>query len=295
MNGRNEKGQFTKYFKLSPEEQTLKSESLRKQWKERMNYIGDLINLNPYIYNSWRGIRFSKKGQKIGCSEEWKDFKTFYYDVIDTYIKGYTLQRKDKEKPFSKDNFIWMTRYDASLVNNENSVLIEYDGKILGLREWSLELEIPLHVIKQRYYSHKGKWTTEEILYGKKKQPPKEQKDYRKLSNEQQIRDKASKMISSYRIKDKKKGFDKPDYDLNWFIENIMKQECVYCGDNKRIGADRIDNNKGHTKDNIIPCCLECNTARSNLFTHEEMFMIGKVIKKIKKQRNKQHKLKDNE
>ena len=76
-------------------------------------------------------------------------------------------------------------------------------------------------------------------------------------------------MLSSYRIKDKKR-----DLECDLTIEDmldIMSKPCVYCGDTKRIGCDRLDNEKGHTKDNVVPCCVECNKARNNNFSFEEM------------------------
>ena len=48
---------------------------------------------------------------------------------------------------------------------------------------------------------------------------------------------------------------------------------------------DRIDNSKGHTKDNTVPCCYECNCARNNNFSFEEMKVLGKTIKQIKENR----------
>ena len=36
------------------------------------------------------------------------------------------------------------------------------------------------------------------------------------------------------------------------------------------------------SKSNVVPCCYECNCARNNNFSHEEMKEIGKAIKQIK-------------
>jgi hypothetical protein len=68
-------------------------------------------------------------------------------------------------------------------------------------------------------------------------------------------------------------------------VENIFKKRCIYCGDDKRVGCDRIDNNRPHTKDNVVPCCIECNMARNNNFTFDEMKIIGETIRKVKEKR----------
>jgi len=63
---------------------------------------------------------------------------------------------------------------------------------------------------------------------------------------------------------------------------------CYYCGwprPEKGSGIDRIDNSKGYELINCVPCCTECNTARNNHFTEEEMLRIGEVIGQIKRDR----------
>lgn len=55
----------------------------------------------------------------------------------------------------------------------------------------------------------------------------------------------------------------------------------------KNIGCDRIDNNKGHSIDNVVPCCNICNTVRGNNFTVDEMKLLGSLIKKIINNRGK--------
>ena len=42
-------------------------------------------------------------------------------------------------------------------------------------------------------------------------------------------------------------------------------------------GIDRIDNNKGYTIDNIVPCCHICNQAKSSFTLQEFQDWIEKV------------------
>lgn len=88
-------------------------------------------------------------------------------------------------------------------------------------------------------------------------------------------------LIRQYSKIDKKQG-TLCDLSEQWFIDNISAQPCTYCGTtNRPIGADRIDNDKGHTKDNVVPCCKICNKVKNNIFTIEEMKEIGAVISKF--------------
>lgn len=72
----------------------------------------------------------------------------------------------------------------------------------------------------------------------------------------------AVRQVSSYRTMDKKRGLgDVNDFDGHWIVENIYSKPCVYCGETDwhKLGCNRIDNTKGHTKDNVEPCCYKCN------------------------------------
>ena len=50
------------------------------------------------------------------------------------------------------------------------------------------------------------------------------------------------------------------------FFEKIIKLNCAYCNNPpiKYNGIDRVDNCKGYTVDNCVPCCKFCNRAKSN-------------------------------
>lgn len=223
---------------------------------------------------------FTEKGKKAGIANEWKQFRAFYNDVRPSYKEGKVFRRLDCTKPFSKDNFIWVTNEEAQLLKS-NLITLTYEGKTMYLKEWADELNISLYGLRIRYHKkEKLNYTTEEILFGRKKR-----RGSKTVKDSNNIRIKASKMISSYKHKDKINGTSICDVDIDWMIKNIMTKPCYYCGDTHRVGCDRIDNSKGHTKDNIIPCCYDCNCARNNNFTVEEMKIIGEAIREVKKNR----------
>lgn len=237
---------------------------------------------HPKFYNSWRSFRHTEKGKKIGNSLEWNSFEKFYEDMHETYFDGARLVRLDKSKNFCKENCKWCTDEESAMLK-ESTILITYNGETLTMKEWAIKAETTTSAISNRYYKH-PEYTPEEWIYGKKKiRKDKAVKDWRE--SESGIRSKASKMISAYKCKDKKLGLTNCDITIDWMIENIILQPCKYCGDVERIGCDRIDNDKGHTMDNVVPCCYDCNCARNNNFTYEEMLELGKTIHKIKENR----------
>lgn len=276
---RNEKGQFLKGGKPTAEELVIKSKALSDSWKSRSDYIGDIKDVHPRIYNSWRSIRFTEKGRSAGCVEQWKSFRSFYNDVEPTYEKGKILRRRDIMIPWGPDNFMWIDPSDAGIART--SVTLTYKGETLSIKQWADKLSLPFNAVKLRYYRFKDSYSVEEILFGRKtNRGAKKVKDV-----DETIRAKASKMISSYRAKDRKNGVSECDIDIDWMIANILLKPCHYCGDSHRVGCDRISNDKGHTKDNVVPCCIECNTARNNYFSYEEMRLLGQTIAQIKEAR----------
>jgi hypothetical protein len=219
--------------------------------------------------NSWRAMNFNEKGKKIGC--EWKSFESFYDDMFSTWVSGMVLSRNDKNKPFSKENCTWILKGDE---NNHRLIKLEYNNQIKTLVEWCNEFNLNLGGVTSRYHRYK-KLPIEQILFGLIKKPRRNPDNNITLL-------KSRKMVSAYKCKDKKRGWI---YDerltKEWFMENILLKNCTYCGYDKNIGADRIDNNLGHNIDNIVPCCINCNTIRNNIFTQEEMFIIGKFCRNI--------------
>lgn len=70
--------------------------------------------------------------------------------------------------------------------------------------------------------------------------------------------------------------------------KQLIAQTCHYCGgelNNHGTGLDRVDNNKGYVHGNVVPCCKDCNTVKSDIFNYKEMLLISKVIRQIKNDR----------
>lgn len=109
-----------------------------------------------------------------------------------------------------------------------------------------------------------------------------EQKNSKKIANKKYAKTNKGKSIfifKAYKNHDKKHNrvTDLKSQD----ILDILHTPCTYCGF-PSTGFDRIDNSLGHMKENVVPCCKECNVARMDNFSHKEMFILGKTIREIK-------------
>jgi SOS response regulatory protein OraA/RecX len=63
------------------------------------------------------------------------------------------------------------------------------------------------------------------------------------------------------------------------FVETLFKQPCSYCGTTKIVPSpDRIDNDKGHTIENVVPCCRRCNYLRRDI-PFPAWLVIAKAVK----------------
>ncbi len=99
--------------------------------------------------------------------------------------------------------------------------------------------------------------------------------------------------IHSYKTRAKKGNYE---YSLtrNEFI-NLINSSCYYCGNTpKKLertdwatrkdflianGIDRINSDYGYTIKNVVPCCSDCNYAKSNLTQSEFFQLIGRIYK----------------
>lgn len=63
-------------------------------------------------------------------------------------------------------------------------------------------------------------------------------------------------------------------------VEIITSQPCFYCGSNKSVGIDRVDNNIGYLVENCVPCCMICNKMKINYSLEDFLNHIINIYKK---------------
>jgi len=108
--------------------------------------------------------------------------------------------------------------------------------------------------------------------------------------------------FGSYKHSAKKRGFE--FHLTRQEFEELVKQQCFYCdvepqseirkyNNNpnyskeaiersiiKINGIDRVDSSKGYFKDNCVPCCKNCNIAKSNLSQVEFYDWLSRLLNK---------------
>lgn len=244
-----------------------RAEALASAWKQRGDYKG-YDKSKGSSFNSWRAIIYTAKGKAAGFPEAWKDYSCFMREVQGAWQKNMIVCRINTKEPHSHSNSYWAEKGMESL---SKLVRLEYDGEEKTLMEWAAHFGLNYQGVRQRYFRGKN-LTPHEIIFGKKKT--------HKSEADRNKHNRLTPMLGAYKLRDKKKNLT-CDIELKW-LRDFVAGGCHYCGDKHRVGLDRIDNTKGHTKDNVVASCYDCNCARNNNFTYEEMLLIGETIRKIK-------------
>jgi hypothetical protein len=72
------------------------------------------------------------------------------------------------------------------------------------------------------------------------------------------------------------------------YIEAINGSVCFYCKQPLSMygsALDRINNNKGYIKENIVPCCGSCNRIRCDKLTSEEMVVAMNAVMRYRNEK----------
>lgn len=107
-------------------------------------------------------------GRGISIEERWLKFENFKEDMYQEYVEhvnkfganNTTLERKDVDSGYSKDNCRWAT-WDEQRRNRTDTKLITYKGKTLPQVEWSKVLGLSHVTLRMRL--HRG-WSIEKAF-----------------------------------------------------------------------------------------------------------------------------------
>ncbi len=100
---------------------------------------------------------------------------------------------------------------------------------------------------------------------------------------------KSANWLYSRRAKKKKLCFELTIPDMR----KLMKSDCIYCGDapqdraysntqrsSKVNGIDRVDNSKGYTLANCVPCCKSCNFMKNTMTVQTMLRKMRQIIER---------------
>ena len=71
------------------------------------------------------------------------------------------------------------------------------------------------------------------------------------------------------------------DLDFKTF-KKLFQGNCYYCGKKKAEGIDRVDNLKGYSLENCVPCCYKCNHMKWNLSIEDFINHCQKIVNHCK-------------
>ena len=129
-------------------------------------------------YNAWTNIKarcYNEKytqysdygGRGITMSDEWKEsFEAFYRDMGPRPSSKHSIERRDNDKGYCKENCRWATRLDQNN-NTRRNVFYAYNGTYRTLAAWCRELNLDYNSVYQKIT--RGGQTFEEIIHDLKR------------------------------------------------------------------------------------------------------------------------------
>lgn len=221
-------------------------------------------------------------------SEYQKKYREEHKEERKEYTKKYYEENKERYHELNKKRYQEhkeeRLEYNREWRKNNREKHLESNRRYLANhREENkerLKKRYQEHLDEYREYHHRRYIENKDKIaeYDKEYRKKNREKIKRRRCLENQTQDyRANNLRRSYRFADAKKGFDISDnIDKDWIIENLFSgQKCIYCGESdwRLLGADRIDNDKPHTADNVVCSCGLCNIRRNRKSMTVEEFI----------------------
>lgn len=100
-------------------------------------------------------------GRGIRVSDDWTIFENFYEDMGDQPFKGASLERKENDLGYCKENVVWATRTQQAR-NKRNNHLFSFQGFDLTIAEWAEKTGIKRATLVSRLYLYG--WSAEKAF-----------------------------------------------------------------------------------------------------------------------------------
>jgi hypothetical protein len=113
------------------------------------------------LHKIWLGIKnrcYNKNtvsyknygGRGIKVCDRWLDFENFFWDMQPTYKIGLTIERKDVNKNYEKENCIWIPKKDQSR-NRTNTIWVTTELGIMTVTESAEKAEVSWFCMYNRH------------------------------------------------------------------------------------------------------------------------------------------------
>jgi len=100
-------------------------------------------------------------GRGITVCARWKVFDNFLADMALSYEDGMTIEREDRDGPYSPRNCRWATQPEQ-VNNTSRNRFVTYQGRTQTVAQWAAELETDYFRLHQRLF--KLGWTPEKAF-----------------------------------------------------------------------------------------------------------------------------------
>ena len=145
-------GNTTKCKSCATRKHGMSETKLYKVWQGMKTRCTNPKAINYDRYGG-RGIRYDPK---------WEKFEEFYKDMGDGYHPGLTIERKDNDDNYTKDNCVWVTPAMQNL-NIPQNVYLTYNGKRQTVTEWADELLLN-RCILYHLKSYYPQWSDDRLI-----------------------------------------------------------------------------------------------------------------------------------
>jgi len=120
---------------------------------ERLKYAWTNMKTRCFNENSIDYKNYGGRG--IAVDFKWIPFKGFIEDMHESFPREnrhlFTLDRKDNNGNYTKDNCRWVTRKEQNR-NGRKNVLVSFLGKMKTITEWAEIMGLKSSTVRQRYY-----------------------------------------------------------------------------------------------------------------------------------------------